>query len=362
MPTHTTYTEQATAKLNLCLAVKFPPTKDGYHQLGSIFQEIDLCDTLHFETRTRDENIDEKSEPDVCSADSAKSIVNSVQSLQATQPEICSSKSSIAEQGAASHYQKGITKQGTAIFLNCPPINIPVENNLIFKAFDALEQAHGFPIVACTQALYIDVKKHIPAGGGLGGGSSNAAACIRVFSKIHNIDLLCEKNLHVAQSLGADVAFFLHGGTALMEGRGDVLTRKLQRFPLPLVLMGSCESCSTGHVYKTFDEHPLPAPDAQNLADAIESYGEAESPLAQAIAASFLAKQCCNNLQEAAFETLPSLRQRINQALSCEGVLNALVTGSGATSYAIVASEELAHEFAAKAQNFCDWVRVVHAL
>ena len=383
MKTRTTHTEYAHAKVNLCLAVQYPPV-DGYHKLDSIFQELSLCDILRFEFTECDggecagkvrvnEDAGETGKGKDCEHEGT-----GCEDGDGGVGSACEVADSETDDGA--FWQHASTAAGTHVALNCAGIGeTPIEKNLIFKAIDLMERAHGKALcdfldcgnedgedisVNCRELeLRIDVEKHIPAGGGLGGGSSDAAACIRAFSKFAKLDILCEKNLEVARGLGADVAFFLYGGCALMNNRGDVLVKRLPSFPLKIVLMGSCGHCNTGEVYSRFDSSPLPAADAQSLADAIESYESADSsPIAKSLAAYFLANQCANNLQEAAFETLPILRERISAACEHEAVLNALVTGSGATSYAICANAELAQEFAKDAKDFCDWVEVVDTL
>lgn len=342
MPARATHIEHAHAKINLCLAVQYPP-QNGYHKLDSVFQEISLSDVLHFDFAK-------------CGCADNNAWTGSIQTK--------SEKEKIAAktQSESLCWQHGTTKLGSHIALSCSSVDIPIENNLIFKAINLLEEAHGLTICDDTKDLQIKVEKNIPAGGGLGGGSSDAAACIRAFSHFNNIDLLCDANIEVAHKLGADVAFFLHGGCALMSGRGDILVRKLPSFPLKIVLMGSNESCSTGEVYARFDKNPMPAPDTEELAESLESYEGSESQISKVIAGYFLADRCGNNLQDAAFQTLPILRERIVKARAHEYVLNALVTGSGATCYAICATTEHANEFARAAKEFCDWIKVVDAL
>ncbi len=384
MKTRTTHTEYAHAKVNLCLAVQHPPI-NGYHKLDSVFQELSLCDILRFEFVKRDG--DECAREDTGETGKGKGCEREGTGGEDGVGGACEGTSGVddCKTDGGVFWQHGTTAAGTHITLNCAGIGeTPIEKNLIFKAIDLMERAHGKALcdfldcgndedcnedgedtsTNCRELeLRIDVEKHIPAGGGLGGGSSDAAACIRAFSKFAKLNILCEKNLEVARGLGADVAFFLYGGCALMTERGDVLVKKLPSFPLKIVLMGSCGHCNTGEVYSRFDNAPLPAADAQGLADAIESYESADSsPIAKSLAAYFLANQCANNLQEAAFETLPILRERISAACEHEAVLNALVTGSGATSYAICANDEHAQEFAKYAKSFCDWVEVVDAL
>jgi 4-diphosphocytidyl-2-C-methyl-D-erythritol kinase len=86
--------------------------------------------------------------------------------------------------------------------------------NLVLKALSALEQACGRPLPTSFR-----LHKRIPAGAGLGGGSSDAAVALRLASALHGVEL----DRGVAAGLGADVAFFVCGGAARATGRGEVL-------------------------------------------------------------------------------------------------------------------------------------------
>lgn len=299
MQTQTKLTLTSYAKVNLCLSVHYPPV-DGYHLLESVFQTVGLHDVMHFES---------------------------------------------ASFGSSQNMPSAKTQMGTHVLLDCGPVDVPVQDNLIFKAIDAMEQAHGMPAVSSGQELRIMVEKHIPAGGGLGGGSSNAASAMRAYGQFCDIDVLSEKSLQVARSLGADVAFFLYGGAVLMGGRGDILQRRLPSFPLPIVLMGESQPISTGAVYRAFDANPPKQPDAYALAEAIEQGAPAQE----------LAKLCGNNLEPAAFEACSQLKQRVLMAREDPDVLQALVTGSGSTSYAICADEAAAQRFEQRIKPYCAW-------
>lgn len=94
---------------------------------------------------------------------------------------------------------------------------IPAGENLVERARSALEAAVGRALPAA-----IRVHKRVPAGAGLGGGSSDAAATLRALSRLYRLDV----DLHaVAAGVGADVAFLLCGGAARATGAGDVLAR-----------------------------------------------------------------------------------------------------------------------------------------
>lgn len=300
MQTQTKLTLTSYAKVNLCLSVHYPPV-DGYHLLESVFQTVGLHDVMHFES----------------------------------QPV-----------GTSQGMSSAKTQMGTPVLLDCGPVDVPVADNLIFKAIDAMEQAHGMPIVGSNQELCVVVEKHIPAGGGLGGGSSNAACTMRAYAQFCGVDVVSETSLQVARSLGADVAFFLYGDAVLMGGRGDILERRLPSFPLPIVLMGESQPISTGAVYRAFDANPPQQPDAYALAAAMEEGAPAQE----------LAALCGNNLEPAAFDACPRLKQRVLMAREDPDVLHALVTGSGSTSYAICADEAAAQRFAQRIEPYCDWL------
>lgn len=96
------------------------------------------------------------------------------------------------------------------------------ERSLISQAASLLQETTG-----TTGGALITMEKHIPLAGGLGGESSAAAATLRALDQLWELGVSREKLLEMAQQLGSDVSFFLYGGTALAEGRGEIVT------PLP---------------------------------------------------------------------------------------------------------------------------------
>ena len=102
------------------------------------------------------------------------------------------------------------------ITLDMPDLEIPEEQNLIVRAARALPRG--------SRGVDIRVDKHIPEGGGLGGGSSNAATTLLVLNQLWNIGLQREELMALGRNLGADVPVFLAGKTAWAEGIGDILT------------------------------------------------------------------------------------------------------------------------------------------
>lgn len=95
-------------------------------------------------------------------------------------------------------------------------------DNLVLRAATALRQA-----AAVTAGAHITLEKHIPTAAGLGGGSSDAAAALLALRELWALDWPRERLAALAAAIGSDVPFFLWGGTALAEGRGERIT------PLP---------------------------------------------------------------------------------------------------------------------------------
>ena len=96
------------------------------------------------------------------------------------------------------------------------------KESLVFRTVNLLKQAAGY-----SGGVTIEVKKRIPLQSGLGGDSSDAAAVLRGLNRLWQLSLPMEKLLELAARLGSDVPFFLYGGTARLEGRGEIVT------PLP---------------------------------------------------------------------------------------------------------------------------------
>lgn len=96
------------------------------------------------------------------------------------------------------------------------------EKSLVAKAVKLLQEATG-----CTKGATIEIKKQIPLMSGLGSDSSDAAAVLRGLNQFWELGLSQDKLQGMTRELGSDVSFFLFGGTALMEGRGEKIT------PLP---------------------------------------------------------------------------------------------------------------------------------
>ncbi len=212
--------------------------------------------------------------------------------------------------------------------LTCDDASIPLDqSNLVLRAARAL----GNPPVK------IELRKEIPAGGGLGGGSSNAATTLRALDEMFELHTPAPRLRELALALGSDVPFFLLGGTAYATGRGEVLTPLPPLGGVPLLLVLPEERVSTAEAFGL-----------------ISSYSKPVGIPRQTLFAR--PELLVNDFEEPVFASLPRLREHKN-ALLAAGALWAGMSGSGST---IAGAFETAAERDAARQRFAD-VRTVAA-
>jgi 4-diphosphocytidyl-2-C-methyl-D-erythritol kinase len=140
-----------------------------------------------------------------------------------------------------------ITKNST-FKLTCTNKEVPTdENNLITKIYNHFKSK-------LNTAFSIHLKKNIPMGGGLGGGSSNAAGFLHFLNHSENWNLSIKELTDISRLFGSDIAFFLYGGTALVTGKGEIVTPIQQKITSPLILIMPNLHCNTKSIYNDFDK------------------------------------------------------------------------------------------------------------
>jgi 4-diphosphocytidyl-2-C-methyl-D-erythritol kinase len=191
-------------------------------------------------------------------------------------------------------------------------------DNLVLRAHAALERLTGRRLPTQFGLL-----KRIPAGGGLGGGSADAAATLVGLNRLFELGLSQEELLRVAAPLGADVSFGLVGGIARGTNYGDKLEplpvlKELSERTLVLVLPGF--ACPTPEVYSLWDRSPTHR--AGGATDRFLLAGSTDGKLSE----------IANDLEEPAFRLQPTLRDLKDEmrSLGLEGVC---LSGSGSTLF-----------------------------
>ena len=134
--------------------------------------------------------------------------------------------------------------------IQCDNAEVPTDSsNLIHKAYLLFKEKlnHGFEI---------NITKRIPLGGGLGGGSSNAALMIRVCNELLDMPLSTEELNQHALSIGSDVPFFLHGGRCNVSGLGEQINQLSPSSDIFLLILPKIH-CNTGKIFKMIDQLDL---------------------------------------------------------------------------------------------------------
>jgi 4-diphosphocytidyl-2-C-methyl-D-erythritol kinase len=206
-----------------------------------------------------------------------------------------------------------------SISVECDNPIVPCdESNLVYKAAEALQQAAG-----TRGGARIRIEKRIPVGGGVGGGSSNAAATLLGLSRLWGLDVVFADLFQIATGIGSDVPFFLVGGTALGVGRGEEV------YPLPdvkcdsLLLVNPGTSVATGPAYQALKRLTTTDPHRIISVTLLAANGIRKLPL-----------EVRNDLEESVLVTNPEIDQ-IKRRLMALGARQALMSGSGSSVFGV---------------------------
>ncbi|MBP5417784.1 MAG: 4-(cytidine 5'-diphospho)-2-C-methyl-D-erythritol kinase [Clostridiales bacterium] len=182
----------------------------------------------------------------------------------------------------------------------------------------------------------IGLQKNIPSQAGLGGGSSDAAAVLLAMDSLFPGKVSKEELADIALSIGADVPFFLCGGTALCEGVGEILTPMPDLSGMPMLLLKPQRGVSTPTCYKAFD-----AMGAENISDEEkkllkDDLSGDEAPKERLIRA---CRAWTNDLQLPAIQSVPEIQDGLD-LLSEGGAIFSAMSGSGSAVFGIFESGE----------------------
>ena len=254
---------ESPAKVNLRLEI-LRKREDGYHEIKTILQKISLQDTLYFSLR------------------------------------------------------KG---KGVSIKADSP--NLPTgKANLVYKAVRSMMIESGY-----RGGIRVDIKKRIPLGAGLGGGSSNAATTLKAMNELLNLNVSKKRLMEMGLEIGADVPFFFLEGAAVGSGIGERL-RKVELPVLWFVLIYPNFEVSTRWAYQNF------VLTNQRIHFNLQKF--TKTP--EGISRIFL-----NHLEEVVSKKYPQI-ENMKKILCSAGALAALMSGSGPTVFGIFSDEQSSTE------------------
>lgn len=269
------------AKINLALHVvsRLP---GGYHELLTVFQAIDLWDTMTIQPSSQ-------------------------------------------------------------LTLSCRRSELQNDQNLILRAARLLQQECG-----SRGGLHFDLVKRIPVEGGMGGGSANAAGALIACNQIWDLNLSTDDLMAFGRRLGADVPFFLAGGTALATGRGDQIQPLPPVARQPLLLAIPPFGTPTGPLFDAATKRLTLPNETVNFRAFFDGQDSTFLNLESI-------EWMHNDLESTAFETRAELA-RMASRMTALGARRAMLSGSGSTLFALhanVASRDLAKQ--ALCAEFSEW-------
>lgn len=191
------------------------------------------------------------------------------------------------------------------------------DSNLVVRAKNELESAADKKINAA-----IHLKKNIPVGGGMGGGSSDAASTLLTLNDLFDCGLSLSELKKIAVSLGSDVPFFLNPVPSFGESRGEILTPIELKIEFPLLIVKPAIHISTAWAYRNC-KPAIPKISLRNLNGTISEEEMIE-----------LRTKVVNNFEQIVFDDFPEIRE-IKQKMYQFGALFSLMTGSGSAVFGI---------------------------
>lgn len=209
------------------------------------------------------------------------------------------------------------------IKISCDDKSVPCdERNTCYKVTDVFLEKTG----VTGYGIEIYIQKRIPSMAGLGGGSSDAAAVIRMLNSAFETNLNCDELREIAAKVGADIPFLINGGTALCMGAGDRVSPLPEKLHYYILLVKPEFGVSTPEAYKSFDKKGIVSKlNSDKLANAIVN-GES------------ILSYISNDLEKAIDSPVIS---EIKAELISLGALASLMSGSGSCVYGLFDSDEM---------------------
>ncbi len=206
----------------------------------------------------------------------------------------------------------------------------PVDDNLVLRAARALQAETG-----TSQGAAFTLEKHLPIAAGIGGGSADAAAALRLLTEMWGTDPAAARK--IAPALGGDVPVALQGHASLMQGEGERVRRAAGLPRVPALLVNPNLACPTGPIFRAYDEAgggagfrefgavPPFGPPFERVRDLVHWLGNQR-----------------NDLQAPAIAAVPEITGVLDTLQALPDVLLTRMSGSGATCFALFETDAAA--------------------
>ena len=296
---------KAHAKINICLDV-LGRRSDGYHEVNMIMQELSLCDDIELVNAPAGSiflEIDDRRSGhgnDYGNRENSDQSVNTSEGIQYVPTDM---------------------------------------RNLMCRAAAAMIEHFNI-----KSGVAMKLTKRIPAAAGLGGGSSDAAAVIRLMNSLFGLNASAEELVNIGKSIGADVPYCIFGGTAIAAGIGEKLTPVESWLHTRVLLVKPQQGASTKEIYTAFDSIPAEEVLHPDIDTAVSMLGAADL------------KGLCpameNVLEPVTSALLPEISE-IEHYMEEHGAVKAMMSGSGPTVFGFFESEERMKACAGKIRTEC---------
>lgn len=237
-----------------------------------------------------------------------------------------------------------VDKEGHGIELSCNKENIPCDSsNTAYKAAEVFFEHTGLP----KAAVSIRIKKRIPSGAGMAGGSTDAAGVLYALNELYETDMTNEELAGLGERIGADVPFCVYGGTMSATGIGSILS--------PLPDMPDC------HIVIVMPDFRISTAEAYNRSDSLGyDFTKSMENMTGAICSERLAQTAAALYNR--FEDVAGIDEisEIKEMMLRSGALGALMTGSGSAVFGIFDDRDKASSCEDNLSRKYDEVFIVH--
>jgi len=225
-----------------------------------------------------------------------------------------------------------------------PQLKVDGEN-IVLKVWRLMKEHYGLP-----GGLHVHINKQIPEGGGLAGGTTDAAAAMLGINTLFGLDLPREEMLALGLKIGADMPFCLTGGLAMVEGIGETITPLQPQVSYPVVLIHPGVAVSTPAVYKAFDPSQIMADSQMHLLQEALLHGDYDG----------ICRYARNSLEAPAFSLCPEI-EAIKQRAAAHSIC-VLMSGSGSCVWALCKDLPQAAALVRDLEGAYPFVRLVHTV